>query len=169
MRTRRRLTIRSVMIGVAVIAVMLAAALKAWELLPLLVIAGIPIGGLIGLLREVPANRPGWRIGVRAAMLGWLILGAGWMWCQSLVWWFNEQRKLHGVTARLYVYDNKFWWLRIPLGATAFLLIAHPLGLARFCWGRRQAAGCLFAFGYGIVLTISYLLMVVSLVIQLDL
>ncbi len=157
------------MIAVAVIAVSLAVALNHWELLPLFVIAGIPVGGLIGLLRRVPPDRLGWRIGVRAAMLGWLMLGGGWLWAQSLVWWFKQQQKLHGVAARLYAHDNEFWWLNVPLFVTAFFLIAHALGLARFCWGRRQSVGCLFAFGYATALAVAYLLMVVSLEIQLSL
>jgi hypothetical protein len=164
---RRQFTIRGLMIAVAVIAVSLAVALNHWELLPLLLIAGIPVGGLIGLLRRVPRDRPGWRIGVRAAMLGWLMLGGGWFWAQLFVWWFKEQAKLHGVGARSYVYDNRSWWLNVPLFLTAFFLIAHALGLARLCWGRRQGIGCLYAFAYAMALAVAYLLMAATLEIQL--
>lgn len=165
---RPRFTIRGLMIAIAVVAISLAMALEHWELLPLVIIAGIPVGGLIGLHRKVPSDRPGWKLGVRAAILGWLILGAGWLWGQTFVWWFKQQEKLHGVVSLPSAHHDGMWWLHVPLGTTAFFLIAHTLGLARFCRGRGQAVGCWFAFGYASALAIAYLLMVVSLIVQLD-
>jgi hypothetical protein len=154
------------MIAVAVIAGSLAVVLNHTECLPLLIIVGIPLGGLIGLLRRVPPDRPGWRLGVQAVMLGWLIIAGGWLWARSVVWWLQHREGLPslGVSSLLDKYD--FWWLRVPLGVTAFCLVAHVLGLARFCLRRRHFVGCLFVFGYGTVLAVACMLLFVALELE---
>jgi hypothetical protein len=166
---RRQFTIRGLMIAVAVIAGTLGLALNQAELVPLLIIVGIPLGGLIGLPRRVPTDRPGWRIGVRAAMLGWVILAGGALWGQSLVWWFKHQEKLRGIGAFSYAHRRDFWCLNVPLAATAFCLVAHVLGLARFCRGRHQYVGCLFVTGYATALAVAFVLIIIVLELQLSL
>ncbi len=77
---RLRFSIRSLMIAVAVIAGLLAL-LTAWtEFLPVLIVVGIPMVGSAGLLACVPPHRPRWRFLILTQMLGWIILGCGWLW-----------------------------------------------------------------------------------------
>jgi len=154
------------MIAVAVIAGSLAVVLNHEEFLPLLIIVGIPLGGLIGLLRRVPPDQPGWRVGVQAAMLGWLIIAGGWLWARSVIWWFQHREGLRavGVLSSAHKYD--FWGLTVPMGVTAFCLVGHVLGLARFRLRRRQFVGCLFVFGYGAVLAIGYMLLFAALELE---
>jgi hypothetical protein len=168
LRRRRQFTIRGLMIGIALTAGLLGLALNHSELLPPVIVVGIPLAGLIGLLRRVPTDRPGWRLGVHAAMLGWLILGAGWLCAQLLVWWCKQQANQRGTSMSTMTYNGVSVWLNLLLFATAFCLIAHALGLARFCRDRRESVGCMFALGYATALALAYLLMVVTLGIQLN-
>src|ERR1700722_8785418 len=88
---RLRFTIRSQMIAVAVIAGLLAL-LTAWtEFLPVLIVVGIPLAGSAGLLARVPPHRPRWRFLILTLMLGWIILGCGWLWARSAIWVFQRQ------------------------------------------------------------------------------
>ncbi len=164
-----RFTIRGLMIAVAVIAGSLALVVNHSEFFQLLIIVGIPLAGLIGLLLRVPRDRPGWRLGVQAAMLGWLIIAAGWLWARSVIWWFQHHEGL-GAGVLLSSAHNYYEFLGLiaPMGVTAFCLAAHVLGLARACVrrGESQFVGCLFVFGYGAVLAIAYLLLFAALQIE---
>ena len=87
---RLRFTIRSLMIAVAVIAGLLAL-LTAWtEFLPVLIVVGIPMASSAGLLARVPPHRPRWRFLILTLMLGWIILGCGWLWARSAIWVLEE-------------------------------------------------------------------------------
>ena len=83
---RFNFTIRTLMITVVALGVLFAM-LRDWrDFLPVFVLVVVPLAGLYGLRSRVPPDRPSWRFGVSAVMLGLIILGAGWLWARTLIW-----------------------------------------------------------------------------------
>jgi hypothetical protein len=130
---RLRFTIRSLMIAVAVIAGLLAV-LTAWtEFLPVLIVVGIPMAGSAGLLARVPPHRPRWRFLFLTLMLGWIILGCGWLWSRSAIWVFQQQEGSVSLKGAARAADYAFWGLGFPMMASGLGLVVIVLVLAIDC------------------------------------
>jgi hypothetical protein len=130
---RLRFTIRSLMIAVAVIAGLLAL-LTAWsEFLPVLIVVGIPMASSAGLLARVPPHRPRWRFLILTMMLGWIILGCGWLWARSAIWVFQQQEGTVNLQRAARAAEYAFWGLGFPRMTTGLGLVVIVLVLAIDC------------------------------------
>src|SRR5207248_10064868 len=107
--------------------------LSDFELLPVLVLVGIPLAVLSGLLAQVPPHRPAWRFGILAVMLGLVILGGGWLWARSVIWFFQRQEGFVALDGAGRGALYRFFGLTIPSHLTAVCLVCDVLGLAIIC------------------------------------
>ena len=157
---RPRFTILSLMIAVAVIAGLLSV-LTTWrEFLPVLILVGIPVVGLAGLLARVPSQRPVWRLWIFTVMLGFVILGGGWLWARLAIGifrWKTGTPRLDGSG-----YYGK-WGLGTPFLVTGICLIVHVLVMAIACLDRRRFGLFLLVVGYAIAMAFSWFLLFVLL------
>ncbi len=160
---RLRFTIRSLMIAVAAIAGLLAVFTRWAEILPVLIVVGIPLAGLIGLLGGVPPQRPTWRLAILAVMLGWIILGCGWLWARSAIWIFQRQAgsvlPAGGAGAGYY----EFWGLEIPMMVTGIGLVVDVLVLAIACVRRGLFGLVLLVVGDAFALALGWFLLFILL------
>jgi len=156
-RSRLRFTIRGLMIAVAVVAGILAL-LTTWrELLPVLILVGIPLSCLSGLLAQVPPQRPGWRFGILAAMLGLVILGGGWLWARSVISFFQRQEESVALGALSRAAHYRTLGLTIPSSVTAIGLAWNVLGLALLCAHRRRFDLWLLVVAYAMALAFAWI------------
>ncbi len=153
---RIQFTIRSLMIAVLIVACTLAM-LKKWpESLLVVVLLGIPLGGLSKLLGKIPPRRTSWRFGISAVMLGLIILGAGWFAGRSALWFFQRNEGstvLEEISRRP---DYRFLGVALPAMVTAFGLILNFLALAEICVTRRRFGLLLLVVIYALLLTIAW-------------
>ncbi len=150
-----RFTIRSLMIAVAAIAGLLSV-LTTWrEFLPVLILVGLPVVGLTGLLARVPPQRPVWRLWILTVMLGFMILGGGWLWARLAIGIFRW--KTGSPLDRSGYYAG--WGLMIPSFVTGIGLIVHVLVLAIACVDRRRFGLLLLVVGYALAQAISWFLL----------
>jgi hypothetical protein len=132
-----KFTIRTLMIAVAALSGLLAL-LRDWlGLLPLYVVV-IPLAGLNGLRAQVPPQRPSWRFGILVVMLGFTILGVGWLWARSVIWYFQRQEGFDAIGSVSRAGYYQLWGLTVPSGVTAVCLMVHVLYLAVVCVPRRR-------------------------------
>jgi hypothetical protein len=153
---RPRFTIRSLMIAVAVIAGLLSVLTTWTEFLPVLILVGIPLVGLTGLLVRVPPQRPVWRLWIFTVMLGFVILGGGWLWARLAIGifrWKTGSPRLEGSG-----YYAKWGW-GIPCMVTGICLIVHILVLAIACVDRRRFGLFLLVVGYALAMALSWFLL----------
>jgi hypothetical protein len=144
------------MIAVLIVACSLAL-LKKWpECLLVVVLLGIPLAGLSGLLGKVPPRRTSWRFGISAVMLGLIILGAGWFWGRSVLWFFERQEGLTAVPGTSRSRHAELLGVTIPAIVTAFGLILNLLALADTCVTRRRFGLLLLVAIYALMLTIAW-------------
>jgi hypothetical protein len=153
---RLRFTIRSLMITVAVIAGVLAVLTEWTEFLPVFIVVGIPLVGLTGLLARVPSQRPAWRLWIFTVMLGFMILGGGWLWARFAIGYF--QWKTGSPTLQESAY-HQAWGLMIPSIVTATGLIVHGLVLVIACVDRRRTGLLMLVVGYAFAMAMSWFLL----------
>ena len=126
-------TIRNLRVAVAVAAGWLAVLLAGREILPGLVLLGLPLAGLFGLRARVPPQRPAWRFGILAVMLGPVILGGGWLWARCVIWSFQRETGAIAIGSASRGAYYEFWGLTVPGAVTGMGLMAYVLWLAIRC------------------------------------
>ena len=158
-RSRVRFTIRSLMIAVAAVAGLLAVFTTWSEFLPVLILVGIPLAGLSGLLAQVPPRRSSWRFGILAVMLGLVILGGGWLWARSAIWFFQWQAGSVALDGASRGAHYRFWGLTIPMKMTAICLVWDVFGLSVVCAHRRRFGILVLVVGYALALVFAYVIL----------
>ena len=153
------------MIAVAVVAGLLAVLRFRRELLPVLIVVGIPMMGLYDLLAKVPRHRPAWRTWIAAAMLGYIILVAGWLWIRLAIGFFPRQQGSNAIDGSGEEVIHQFWAFTLPGGVTAICLVVYMLGLAIACALRRPKLLPL-VMGYALALVVACTLLVATLAIE---
>ena len=154
-----KFTIRTLLITVMVLGVGFAV-LRDWPVfLPIFVLVVIPLGGLTGLRAQVPPERPSWRFGISAVMLGLIILGVGWFWARSVIWYIQRQEGFEAIGGASRGEAYQFWGLTFPRNVTASCLLAHVLGLAMACTPRRRRGLLLIVAIYAVALSLSHFLL----------
>jgi hypothetical protein len=148
-----RFTIRSLMIGVALVAGLLAV-LPFWrEALMLALLIGVPLVGLRGLLAQVPRHRPTWRYGIATAMLGFVILGAGWLWAREVTWYFQRHEGFLALNSAHRAHEHEFWCVDLPSTVTAVFLLLTVAALGAACVIRGRRDYLWIVLGYALALT----------------
>ena len=114
------------MITVMALGVVFALVRDWFDLWLVFVLVVIPLAGLTGLRAQVPPNRPSWRFGVSAVMLGLIILGVGWFWARSVTWYIQRQVGFQFIgggprSGR----ENEFWGLTVPFKVTGLCLLVY--------------------------------------------
>ena len=151
---RVQFTIRSVMIAVAVIAGLLAM-LRLWrEFLPILIVVGIPLTGLYKLLAKVPRNRPEWRTWITAAILGYVVLAAGWLWVRAAISFFQPEQGSIAIDGSIGGADYEFWGLTPRARLTGICLAVYASGMAIVCAPRRRRKLLPLVMGYALALAV---------------
>jgi hypothetical protein len=154
-----RFKIRSLMIAVGAVGGLLAL-LRDWSaLVPVFVLVVMPLAGLTGLRNQVPAQRPSWRFGVSAVMLGLIILGAGWFWARSVVWYFQWKEGFEAIGGAIRGEQYQFWGETIPSCVTGICLLAYILFLAVACTPRRRRVLLPVVVAYALALAGAYVLL----------
>ena len=119
-----RFTIRVLMIAIMAVGVALAI-LREWRgFLPFALFALVSFGGLVAIRPQV-APPPSWRYEVPAGLLGWGILGAGWLWARCLIWQFQRQEGFVAIGGASQGKYYEYWALTVPGNATAVGLIVY--------------------------------------------
>ena len=163
---RVRFTIRTLMIAVLAVGGLLAL-LTVWvDLLPLLILVVIPLIGLSGLLARVPSQRPAWRFGISAVMLGLIILGGGWLWARSVIWYLQREQGFVAIGTASRLADYHFWGLTIPSSVTAVCLTVDVLVLAVACVPRRRRSMILLVMAYALALAGAWVLLFADLELE---
>jgi hypothetical protein len=135
------------------------AMLRDWRVfLPIFVLVVIPLAGLFGLLAQVPPERPSWRFGISAVMLGLIILGVGWFWARSVIWYIQRQERFEAIGNASRGEDYQFWGLTVPRNVTAGCFLAYLLGLASACTSRRRRGLLLIVAAYAVALSLYHFL-----------
>jgi hypothetical protein len=151
---------------VAVVAGSLALLRIGLAMLPVVLAVLIPLIALSVLLQYVPGKRPSWRRGINAGRLGWLILGAGWLWARLIVSFFQKQEGLVDISNARRADFYEFWGLTVPSVATGVCLIVYVIILAVSCISRRRPTLLWLVGGYAVLLLISWFIVFVELVIE---
>jgi hypothetical protein len=163
---RVRFTIRTLMIAVLAVGGLLAS-LTVWaDLLPLFILVVIPLTGLGGLIAQVPPQRPAWRLGISVAMLGLIILGGGWLWARSLIWYWQWEQGLVAIGAVSREANYHFWGLTIPSRVTAICLMVVVLRLAVGCAPRRRRSLLFLVAAYALALAGAWVLLFADLELE---
>jgi hypothetical protein len=155
---RSQLTIRTLMITVMALGVVFAL-LRDWsDLWPVSVLVVIPLAGLTGLRAQVPPERTSWRFGVSAVMLGLIILGVGWFWARSVIWYIQWQEGFQLIYIASRGEDYQFWGSTVPRNVTGVCLLVYIVLLASACTARRRGLLPVVA-AYALALAGSYVIL----------
>ena len=155
-RYRVRFTIRALMIAIMAVGVGVAL-LREWrDLLPFSSIVLLPIGGLAALRTQV-APPPSWRHEVPAGLMGWGILGAGWLWARCLIWKFQRQEGFVAIGGATQGKHYEYWALTVPGNVTAVGLILYAVLLTVACAPRRRRGVWPVLMGHLLALAAAYI------------
>jgi hypothetical protein len=158
-----RCTIRSMMLAVLAVAVCLAV-LKEWRnLLLVFVLVVIPLVGLIGLWTQVPPQQVSWRHRILATVPGLIILGMGWLWARSAIWYFQSQEGFVAIGGARHGEDYEFWGSTLPECVTGICLIIYVMLLTALCTPRRHRSLLLIALAYALALAVAYVILFADL------
>ncbi len=138
--------------------------LRDWrDFLPVSVLVLVPLAGLYGLRSQVPPQRPTWRFGVSAVMLGLIILGASWFWARSLVWYAQRLERFEAIGNATRGADYQFWGLTLPRNVTGICLLVYIVLLAIACTPRRRRGLLLVVILYALALAGAHFLLFIDL------
>jgi hypothetical protein len=151
------------MIAVAIVAGLLAV-FTAWiQLLPLVIFVGIPLAVLSGLVARVPPQQLSRRFWIQVVIVGWLILGIGWLWARAMLWFFQRQVGSQRLGSAFLAGYYEFWGLKVPMMVTGICLVMNVLVLTIACASRRRAGLALLVAGNAYALAFVWSLLFISL------
>jgi hypothetical protein len=92
-------------------------------------------------------------------MLGLIILGIGWLWARSVIWYSQRQEGFKAIGGASRGEDYQFWGLTIPSLVTGICLMVHALFLGVACAPRRRRGLMPVLVAYALALTVAYVLL----------
>jgi hypothetical protein len=92
-------------------------------------------------------------------MLGLIILGVGWFWARSVIWYIQRQESFEAIGSASRGEDYQFWGLTVPRNVAAGCFLAYLLGLASACTPRRRRGLLLIVAAYAVALSPSHFLL----------
>jgi hypothetical protein len=154
---RLRFTIRALMIAVLAVGVLMAM-LKQWrDFLSFFVAVLVPLTGLIGLWVRVSPQRPSLRYVISAGMIGFVILGIGWLLARCMIWHFQRQEGLVAIGGAARGKYYEYWGLTVPALATDICSAIYLLLLAVACAPRRRRGLLPVLVAYAFVLAVAHI------------
>jgi hypothetical protein len=156
-------TIRSLMIGVLAVAGLLGLARVRPDLLPVVMLVGIPIVALVERLAHVPPHRPAWRVWIWAAVVGFVILGGGWLWARSATWYFQRQEGFIAIGGAHRSEYYQLWGSAIPCYVTGVGLVVCLPALILACVRRRRRGLLWLILPYAAWLAVAWLILFADL------
>ena len=152
-----RFTIRTLIIAIMAVGVLMAMR-TAWnDLLFFSVLILVPLAGLVGLWSRVPQERPSWRHWISVAMVGWIILGSGWLCARCVIWHFQRQEGFVAIGGANRGAYYEFWGATVPGNVTGIGLLVYVFFLVVVCVSKRRRVFLPAVALYALALAAAYI------------